>query len=156
MSRTSSELVVLVVDDDQGHCELIKRNFRRIGIANPIEMVHSGADALDFALRRGRYSQRDTGRGILILLDINMPGTLSGLDVLNELKSNPETCRIPIIMLTTAEDPREVDQCYSLGCTFYLQKPVESSRFMETIRGLGLLISVVRLPTGQISRLAGG
>ncbi len=130
-------LPFLLVDDDLGHCELVRRNLRRAGITNEIHTVHDGQSALDFV--------HAAAGPVLLLLDINMPG-LSGIEVLRRLKGDPQYCHTPIIMLTTTDDPREVERCYALGCNVYLTKPVNPLEFVEAVRRLGLFLAVVRLP----------
>ena len=82
---------------------------------------------------------------VLLLLDINMP-RLDGVEVLRRIKADPETAKIPVIMLTTTDDPREVERCYELGCSVYLTKPVEYDGFIEAINRLGLFLQVVKVP----------
>ena len=142
---TGHEVRILAVDDDHGHIELIRRNLARAGFMNEIIPVHSGEEAMDFVYMRGDFAGRQAKGRLLILLDINMPG-MDGLEVLRTLKSDPQKARIPVIILTTTEDPREVQRCYELGCSVYITKPVSSDRFMDAIKRLGLFISVVELP----------
>jgi CheY-like chemotaxis protein len=82
---------------------------------------------------------------IVILLDINMP-RIDGIEALKQIKANPVTFRIPVIMLTTTDDPREIDRCYELGCNVYITKPVEYDGFIDAIRRLGLFLQIVRRP----------
>jgi CheY-like chemotaxis protein len=84
---------------------------------------------------------------LLVLLDLNLPG-LDGYQVLARLKSDERTRQIPVIILTTTDDPREVERCYALGCNVYITKPVEYEQFSEAIRKLGLFLSVVKIPNG--------
>lgn len=144
MSKLSKSLIIIVVDDDPGHCELVKRNLRRAGVANEIEVIHSGDAALDYVYSRVAGPPVDAE--FLILLDINMPGRASGLDVLRALKADEATRLIPIIMLTTTDNPKEINRCYELGCSIYITKPVNPDKFIEAVTNLGLLISVARLP----------
>jgi CheY-like chemotaxis protein len=139
-------VTILIVDDDEGHAELIRRNLRRIGLSNSIESLTRGSDALDYVFRRGARADRKADGALLMLLDIKMPGSHDGLDVLREIKSNPQTKSIPVIMLTTADDPREVDRCYELGCNVYVTKPVEPGAFFEAIQRVGLMLSVMSVP----------
>jgi CheY-like chemotaxis protein len=145
-------VTILVVDDDAGHAELVRRNLRRSGIENRLEALGSGADALDYVHRRGKHSARLTADGLLVLLDINMPGQLDGIEVLRQLKSSPTTRHIPVIILTTADDPREVARCYELGCNVYITKPIDPIEFSQAIHQLGLILSVARLPGDPASR----
>jgi CheY-like chemotaxis protein len=149
MGPGREHVTILIVDDDHGHCELVRRNLRRVGINNPIELIHSGDDALDFMFRRGRHAGRTEAREMLVLLDINMPGSLNGLDVLKQIKADPQTRRVPVIMLTTTDDPKEVNRCYELGCSVYITKPVAPMTFIEAVNRLGLFLSVIRLPTAD-------
>jgi len=143
----NQHVTILVVDDDEGHIELVRRSFRRTGISNLITSVTSGSDALDYVFGRGAYANRPGTSDLLILLDIRMPGAYDGIEVLRQIKADPTTKSIPVIMLTTTDDPREINRCYELGCNVYITKPVESTAFIEAINRLGLLISVMKMPT---------
>ena len=137
---------ILVVDDDEGHTELVRRNLQRSGISNPIVALTSGSQALDYIFSRGPYADRIDNGEMLVLLDINMPG-IDGIEVLRQIKSDANAKRIPVLMLTTTDDPREINRCYELGCNVYIIKPVDPSAFIEAIRRLGLFLAVVRTPT---------
>lgn len=137
---------ILIVDDDEGHVELVRRNFKRAGISNPLIHVTGGVAALDYVFARGPYLSRPTHGHLMLLLDINMPGGMDGVEVLRQIKADPKKKRIPIVMLTTTDDPREVVRCYDLGCSVYIPKPVDPAKFMEAIHRLGLLVSVVSIP----------
>jgi len=139
-------VTIVVVDDDDGHVELVRRNLRRAGIPNPIEPLYSGEVALDYVFRRGAYQARPQTH-VLLLLDINMSGGVDGIEVLRQIKSDPTTRRIPVIMLTTADDPRDIDRCYDLGCNVYITKPVDPATFSRAMERLGLILSVARLPS---------
>jgi CheY-like chemotaxis protein len=77
-----------------------------------------------------------------------MPGGMDGIEVLRRIKADPATRLVPVIMLTTADDPRDIDRCYELGCSVYIAKPIDSKAFMEAISRLGLFLSVVCMPSG--------
>ena len=141
-------MTILVVDDDEGHIELVRRNLQRAGINNHVVPITNGRTALDYVFCRGAYVDRKgDGGDLLLLLDINMPGGLDGIEVLRQIKSDDETKMIPVIMLTTTDDPREVNRCYALGCNVYVTKPVDLSAFVDAIKRLGLFISVVSMPS---------
>ncbi len=144
--QNEQKLDIVVVDDDEGHLELVRRNFKRAGITNKLISLTSGRAALDYVFREGPYADRAPNAHILVLLDINMPGELDGVEVLRRIKASPEKRRIPIVMLTTTDDPREVDRCYELGCNVYMTKPVDPSAFIESVNRLGLFIAVVTVP----------
>jgi CheY-like chemotaxis protein len=88
------------------------------------------------------------------LLDIKMP-RLDGIEVLRQLRADPRTARLPIIMLTTTDDPREIQRCYELGCNVYITKPVDYQAFVEAIKRLGLFLQVVKVPSGGTRELEG-
>jgi CheY-like chemotaxis protein len=134
---------IIVVDDDAGHSELIRRNLRRAAVRNSIVILNSGEDALDYVHGRGAHAGRSGGDRLLMLLDINMPGPVNGIDVLRQLKARTATQTLPVIMLTSTDDPREIAQCYELGCNVYITKPMDSHRFIEAIRRIGLFLEIV-------------
>ncbi len=139
-------LVILLAEDDPGHASLVRRNLRRAGVINEVVRVEDGQEALDFVARRGAYVERDLAGSLIVLLDINMP-RVDGMEVLRRLKANEWTKRIPVIMLTTTDDPREIERCYELGCSVYVTKPVEYEKFREAVRQLGLFLQVVEVPS---------
>ena len=109
-------LVILLAEDDDGHAQLILRNLKRAGVANEIVRVRDGQEALDFVRSQGAFADRPSNGPLLLLLDINMP-RVDGIGVLQALKTDPLTAQMPVIMLTTTDDPREVERCYQLGCS---------------------------------------
>ncbi len=141
----NQEVVILMAEDDEGHADLIRRNLGRAGIANEIIHFKDGQEAADFLFRRGAGPHRESGVAYVLLLDIRMP-KLDGAQLLEILKTSPELRKIPVIMITTTDDPREVDRCHELGCNNYLTKPVEYDSFVTAIRQLGLFLSVVQVP----------
>jgi CheY-like chemotaxis protein len=139
------ELVILLAEDDDGHAYLVQENLRDAGLANPITHVRDGQEALDFIHCVGPYQGRARNGPLLVLLDINMP-RVDGTEVLRRLKADPATAEVPVIVLTTTDDPREVKRCYELGCSSYVTKPVEYDRFVEAVRRLGLFLAIVQVP----------
>ena len=140
------EMVILIAEDDEGHATLIKKNLARSGIFNQIIHFKDGDETLDFLLRRGKGPQRETGKHYLLLLDIRMP-RVDGIEVLRQVKEHDELRKIPVIMITTTDDPREVDRCHTLGCSHYITKPVDYDMFVKAIRQLGLFLLVIEVPT---------
>jgi CheY-like chemotaxis protein len=155
MSASETVFTILIVDDDEGHVELVRRNLRRIAVSNPILALHEGASALDYAFRRGEFAER-AAEDPLILLDINMPGTVNGVEVLRQIKSSPITQKMPIIMLSTTDDPREIARCYELGCSVYITKPVDATQFIEAIKRLGFFLQIIRLAKIDAAAPVGG
>jgi CheY-like chemotaxis protein len=142
----SESIVILLAEDDDGHALLITRNLARAGIANDVFRVADGQEALDYVFREGAYVDRPaSGDPLLLVLDINMP-RVDGFEVLRRVKADPATAKIPIIMLTTTDDPREVERCYEHGCSVYITKPVQYEDFVEAVKRLGLFLQVVQIP----------
>jgi CheY-like chemotaxis protein len=139
------EVIILIAEDDAGHARLIEKNLTRAGLSNAIRRFENGQQILDFLLQRGGGPQRAAEVPYLILLDIRMP-QVDGIEVLRQIKGHPELRRIPVIMLTTTDDPREVERCHDIGCSSYIVKPVDYDKFAEAIKSLGLYISLVQVP----------
>ena len=138
-------LLIVLAEDDDGHASLVQRNLERAGLVNGLQRLKDGQEALDYLRAEGDYVGRNSGQPILLLLDIKMP-RVDGVEVLRQIKSDPRTALIPVIMLTTTDDPREIQRCYELGCSVYITKPVDYQGFVEAIKRLGLFLQVVRLP----------
>ncbi len=124
---------ILIVEDSPEDYEATKRALRKSGLRNTIEHCIDGDDALDFLYQRGEYS--DARRPGIILLDLNMPGT-DGREVLQDIKSNDELKMIPVIVLTTSNDERDIDACYKAGANSYVAKPVGLNDFLRAIQRL--------------------
>jgi CheY-like chemotaxis protein len=136
-------LQILLAEDDDGHARLIERNLKRAGFINQIVRARDGQEALDFV--RGAASS-PAAKQFLLLLDINMP-RIDGVEVLRQLKSDPRTAKTPVIMLTTTDDPREVERCYEYGCSVYMTKPVRHEDFVEALTRLGMFLEIIKLPS---------
>lgn len=142
------DVVLLVADDDEGHRRLIIRNLRRGGLHNEIKVFENGGDLWDFlkTIKSDAMGGNSSGGlGWMLLLDIRMPG-MDGVEVLERVKGDEQLRQIPVCMLTTMDDPVEVDRCHQLGCNSYIVKPVEYQSFTDTIRQLGLYLNVVEVP----------
>jgi CheY-like chemotaxis protein len=143
-------LQILLAEDDDGHARLIERNLQRAGFVNRVVRARDGQEALDL-VRAGA----PVGVQFLLLLDINMP-RIDGVEVLRQLKADPRTAKTPVIMLTTTDDPREVERCYQYGCSIYITKPVRYEDFVEALSRLGMFLEIVKLPTAPGASPAGG
>lgn len=139
-SSKGRSVTIVMIEDDEGHALLIERNIRRAGICNHIVGFRSGGEALKW-LEAGGLAP---GSG-LVLLDLNLPD-MSGIDILRTIKSDPNLHRLPVVVLTTTDDQREIQRCYDLGCNVYVTKPVEYESFAAAIRKLGLFLEVIELP----------
>jgi len=132
---------ILIVDDDEGHAILIRENLEAAGLHNRIRHFRDGQAILDFFFKDPpRMSET-----FLVLLDIRMP-KVDGIEVLRRIKAHPELRMLPVIMLTTTDDSREVVRCHELGCNVYMQKPVDYDRFSEAIRRLGKFVPLLHVP----------
>ena len=140
----NKETAVLIAEDDEGHAVLIQKNLRRAGIDNPLLVFPDGQATLDYLFQRGQPHRRP-GTPCVLLLDIRMPKA-DGIEVLRQVKADPELKKLPVIMLTTTDDPREVDRCHELGCNTYITKPIDYNQFVEAIRRLGLFLSMAEVP----------
>jgi CheY-like chemotaxis protein len=139
------EVVLLIVEDDDGHAVLAEKNLRRAGIKNQILRFKDGQEILDFLFQSGQGRKRKNHTGYLLLLDIRIP-KIDGVEVLRRIKQDDELRKIPVIMLTTMDDPREVDVCHHLGCSHYVVKPVEYDKFAKDLGQLGLFLKIVQVP----------
>jgi len=144
MSATR-QIIILIAEDDLGHARLIEKNLTRGGLNNKIERFDNGQAVLDFLFGRGSGPQRVPEASYLLLLDIRMP-QVDGIEVLRQIKQDPELRKIPVIILTTTDDPREVERCHAIGCSSYIVKPVNYDKFADAIKNLGLYISLVEVP----------
>lgn len=149
MTETLSQPILLVEDSPEDF-ETTERALRKSGLKNPIFRCADGDEALDFLYRRGRYSDPQTSpRPGVILLDLNLPGT-DGREVLSEVKTDPNLKQIPVIVLTTSKDERDIEVCYRCGANSYIQKPVDLDGFMKAIERLNdYWFEVVILPRMQ-------
>jgi len=135
---------IIIVEDDDGHATLIERNLRRAGLSNPLVRLRDGQEAIDYFFGPNAPPMPQRVDSVM-LLDINMP-RVDGVGVLQRLKSDPRTATLPTIMLTTTDDPREIERCYQLGCNVYITKPVEYESFIEAINRLGFFLQIVKIP----------
>jgi two-component system response regulator len=142
----AEEVEVLYVEDDMADQELTMRALRKEGLANRIQIANDGEEALDFLFCRGAFSYRSFERPPrLILLDLKLP-KVGGLDVLREIQLDPRTKTIPVVVLTSSVEQRDLIESYQLGINSYLQKPVDFDNFREMIRQVGMYWLVVNRP----------
>ena len=139
------EVTILLAEDDAGHARLIEKNLRRANVMNKIVVVPDGQAAVDCLLADHSHEAHSRAPAWLVLLDLNMP-VLDGYQVLQRMKADERTKRIPVVVLTTTDDPREVDRCYQLGCSVYITKPVQYQDFVEALTRLGMFLEIIKVP----------
>ncbi len=139
------EINIILAEDDEGHASLIIKNLKRAGFRNNFLQFKDGQEVLDFLFMRGEGPHRISGKSYLLLLDIRMP-KVDGVEVLRQIKEDSELSKLPVIMVTTTDDPREIENCHSLGCNVYITKPVDYEQFTDAVRKLGLFLKVVKVP----------
>lgn len=142
------EMVILIAEDDAGHFQLIKKNLWLACVDSDILQFKDGQQILDFLSRTGDGIHLDETKRYIVLLDVRMP-KVDGLDVLRKIKDDEKLRQIPVIMLTTTSESSMIEQCYELGCSYYMVKPVDYHKFMEAVQNLGKFLSLggMRLPS---------
>lgn len=138
------ELDILIAEDDEGHAELIVEGLIESGIKNNLIRFSNGEEVWQYLSNPDNETGRDKNKNYLLLLDINML-VMDGIEVLNRIKSDESLKEIPVIMLTTTDDPREVEACYKMGCNIYITKPVDFFKFTEILKRLGLFLQIVKI-----------
>jgi len=132
-----NEVEILLVEDNQTDAELTIRALKKRNLANSIELVKDGAEALDFIFATGKYAERNVNNTPkVILLDLRLP-KVDGLEVLQKIKSDDRTKKIPVVILTSSNEDRDIAESYKLGVNSYINKPVDFDNFSETVSKLG-------------------
>jgi two-component system response regulator len=145
-----SERIILLVEDNANDEALTQRALKKANIMNKVVVARDGALALDYLFARGAFAERDPGEvPQVVLLDLNLP-KVGGLDVLRAIRADPRTKLLPVVVLTSSKQDRDLVEGYSLGANSYVVKPVDFSKFSEAVRQLGLywLVLNERYPTG--------
>ncbi|WP_424356115.1 response regulator [Methanobacterium sp. MBAC-LM] len=142
-----NEVEILLVEDNETDAELTIRALKRNNLANKLVWAKDGAEALDFIFGEGKYSERDIEKGLprLILLDLRMP-KVDGLEVLQTIKADERTKMIPVVVLTSSKEDRDIVESYELGVNSYVSKPVEFDAFTEAVSTLGLYWMLLNNP----------
>lgn len=142
----STEVEILLVEDDPNDLELTLRALRKKNLANKIEIARDGAEALDFIFCTGAHSGRSfSSQPRLIMLDLKLP-KVDGLAVLQKLKSDERTARIPVVILTSSAEERDIVRGYELGVNSFITKPVDFTQFTEAIGQLGMYWMLLNTP----------
>lgn len=142
---TAETLNVVMVEDDEGHATLVKRNLKRAGLISDPVHLRDGQELLDYIYHRAQWSDRGPLDSVALLLDLNMP-RLNGTEVLERLKDDEVLARIPVFVLTTTDNPIELDRCYALGAAACIVKPLDYGAFSTMIFRLGEFLMSAALP----------
>jgi CheY-like chemotaxis protein len=136
---------ILLVEDDPKDIELTLTALGKYNLANEITVARDGVEALDYIYRRGAFASRPNGNPVVILLDLKLP-KVDGIQVLNQLKSDEHLRSIPVVILTSSRETRDLDECYKLGVNAYVVKPVRFTEFIEAVKGIGVFWALINEP----------
>jgi two-component system response regulator len=137
---------ILLVEDNPNDVELTLHAFKRHNLSNRIEVARDGAEALDFLFCTGPFAGRDHANGPkVVLLDLKLP-KVDGLEVLRRIKSSPQTKTLPVVVLTSSREERDIVESYKLGVNSYIQKPVDFEKFTEAARTIGFYWLLLNQP----------
>lgn len=137
---------ILLVEDNPNDVELALHSFRRYQVANRVEVLRDGAEALDYLFASGDWASRDIAViPRVVLLDLKLP-RVTGIEVLRKLKADERTRDIPVVALTSSREDRDIAECYAIGVNSYIVKPVDFEQFTEAIRQIGLYWLVLNQP----------
>lgn len=146
MPRSDDPIEILLVEDNPTDAELCLRALKKRNLANRVVWVKDGVEALDFIFGTGSYAGRAVENGPkVVLLDLRLP-KVDGLEVLRKVKSDERTKTVPVVVLTSSKEDRDVTECYKLGANSFISKPVEFDAFAETVARLGLYWLLVNRP----------
>src|SRR6516165_6456594 len=136
---------ILLVEDSEHDIELTLAALEAHNVANGVDIARDGAEALDYLYRRGAFAARTSDPPVVILLDLKMP-RVNGLEVLRQIKADPELKKIPVVMLTSSREEQDLVRSYELGVNAYVVKPVNFGQFMDSVKQLGCFWAVINEP----------
>ncbi|HEY3321682.1 MAG TPA: response regulator [Planctomycetota bacterium] len=136
---------ILLAEDNANDIELTLEALSAHHLANEVVVVRDGAEALDYLRREGKYKLRTPGNPAVLLLDIKMP-KVDGLEVLKQVRANPELKTVPIVILTSSREERDIVESYRLGVNAYVVKPVDFSAFVKAVTELGIFWALINEP----------
>lgn len=145
MPDRESAIEILLVEDNPNDAELCIRALKKQNLANKLLWVKDGEEALEALFAEGRYAGKINGRPKVVLLDLRLP-KVSGLEVLQKIRGDERTRMVPVVVLTSSKEDRDVVEAYKLGANSYVPKPVEFDPFMEAVAQLGLYWLVINKP----------
>jgi CheY-like chemotaxis protein len=143
---------ILMVEDDPKDVELTLTALEEYNLANEVVVTHDGEEALDYLYCRGKFAERSSDNPAVMLLDLKLP-KVDGLEVLQQVKSDEKLRMIPIVVLTSSHEEKDMVTSYKLGVNAYVVKPVEFHQFVNAIKELGIFWAVINAaPPGSIRR----
>lgn len=143
---------ILLAEDDPRDIELTLAALSENKLVNDVVVVRDGEEALDYLYRRGRYASRPEGQPVVVLLDLKMP-KIDGIEVIRKLKSDEQMRTLPLVVLTSSRESRDLEECYRLGVNAFVVKPVHFGAFMEAVKEVGAFWAIVNEPPpGSIRR----
>ena len=143
------EKMILLVEDNAADVTLTIRAIKRANIANEMVVARDGAEALDYLFGTGQYSGRDINQlPVVVLLDLKLP-KIDGIEVLKQIRANPVTQLLPVVVLTSSKEESDVTTCYKYNCNSYVRKPVDFNQFAEAVKQLGLYWLVLNEPPAK-------
>jgi len=150
-----TEVEILLVEDSPEDAELALRALRKQNLANKLHLVRDGAEALEFIFGAGAYADRGVENAPkVVFLDLKLP-KVDGLEVLRQIKADPRTKRIPVVVMTSSREERDIVESYELGVNAYVVKPVAFDAFMSAVKNLGLFWAVLNEPPpGSVRKAA--
>jgi CheY-like chemotaxis protein len=141
---------VLLVEDSENDIEITLEALAEYHLANKIDVVRDGAEALDYLFCRGKYATRSGPDPVVVLLDVKLP-KLSGIEVLQEIRATKQYAHLPVVMLTSSREEPDLQRCYKLGCNAYVVKPVDFAQFTEALKMLGCFWAVLNEPPAPVN-----
>jgi CheY-like chemotaxis protein len=142
---TASIKKILLVEDSEHDIELTIAALDAHHLANKVDVARDGAEALDYLYRRGAFAERPKGFPVVVLLDLKMP-RVDGLEVLRQMKADPELKSIPVVMLTSSREEQDLVRSYELGVNAYVVKPVNFKEFVDSVKQLGCFWALINEP----------
>jgi len=145
---------ILLVEDSPQDLELTLAALAKCSLANEIVVTRDGAEALDFLMRRKAFADRGPGDPAVVLLDLKLP-KVDGLEVLEAVKKDEHLRRIPVVMLTSSREERDLVRSYELGVNAFVVKPVDFGEFFEAIQDLGVFWAILNEPPPRVGPVGG-
>lgn len=144
--KDMKEVEILLVEDNDNDAEMTMRALRKRNLANSLARVRDGAEALDFLFAKGEYADRDDNHSPkVMMLDLHLP-KVDGVEVLKAVRANPKTAQLPVVVLTSSNEEKDIIETYKLGVNSYIVKPVDFEKFIESVSAVGLYWLLLNQP----------